>query len=437
MKSVPQNIDRLQPVFNDESLVADAGLLAGSMLADRLGLEDLVDATLRMSRRPGGANPGRKILTLVMSILTGGSHIDHADRLRSGRTRRVLGFLVMAPSTLGTFLRAFTWGHVSQLNKAWGEALRRVWKQGNGPGDKPVTIDVDSTIREVSGKNKQGAAYGHTKQWCYHPLLAVRAGTGEVVAARLRGGGSKRGQVDFTAEAVRRVRRAGASGPVTVRADAGFWSYRLIETLDRLGAGWSITVPLHANVRAAVEAIPEDEWTSIGYPEGGQAQVAETVLHSRGRPPLRLVVRRTGPAEQPEQGELWTNWRYHPFVTSSGKSAAAADRYHRGHASVELAVRDLKDNGLARLPSGKFPANAAWLACAVLAHNFQRWIAHHSGIPPGKLTVGRTIRNRLFGIPGRVVNHGGRLLLRLPARWPWARLYERTMASIRRLPMLS
>ena len=150
-----------------------------------------------------------------------------------------------------------------------GEALRRAWKQGGGPGNKPVTIDVDSTVREVSGKNKQGAAYGHTKQWGYHPLLAVRAGTGEVVAARLRGGGSRRGQVDFTAEAVRRVRRAGASGPITVRADAGFWSYRLIETLDRLGAGWSISIPLRANVRAAAEAIPEENWTSIDYPEGG------------------------------------------------------------------------------------------------------------------------------------------------------------------------
>ena len=434
MKSVSQSIDRLEPVFNDGSLVADAGLLTASTLAGRLGLEGLVDETLRMSRRPGGANPGRKILTLVMSILAGGSHIAHADRLRSGSTGRVLGFRAAAASTLGVFLRAFTWGHVRQLDKALGGALRRAWQLGGGPGREPVTVDVDSTIREVSGKTKAGAAYGHTGQLGYHPLLAVRAGTGEVVAARLRGGASRRGNVDFIAEAVRRVRKAGASGPVTVRADAGFWSYRLVEALKNLGAGWSISIPLRANVRAAAEAIPDRDWTPIDYPEGGQAQVAETVLHPRGRAPLRLVVRRSRLLGA--QGELWPNWRYHPFVTSTDASAVEADEYHRQHASVELAVRDLKDNGLARLPSGKFPANAAWLGGAVLAHNFCRWIAHHSGNPPGKLTVGRTIRNQLFSIPGRIVNHSGRLLLRLPARWPWARLYQRTIARLRSLPQL-
>ena len=435
MSSVSEGIDRLEPVFNDGSLVADAGLLTAATLAERLGLEGLVDETLDMSRRPSGANPGRKILTLVMSILAGGSHIDHADRLRSGSTGRVLGFRVMAPSTLGTFLRAFTWGHVRQLDKALGEALRRAWQLGGGPGKEPVTIDVDSTIREVSGKTKEGAAYGYTGQWGYHPLLAVRAGTGEVVAARLRGGGSRRGHVDFIAEAVRRVRKAGASGPVTVRADAGFWSYPLIEALNRLEAGWSISIPLRANVRAAVEAIPDRGWTPIDYPEGGQAQVAETVLHTRDGQPLRLVVRRSA-AEQAEQGELWTNWRYHPFVTSTDAPAVGADEYHRGHASVELAVRDLKDNGLTHLPSGDFAANAGWLGAAVLAHNLTRWTAHHSGNPPGKLTVGRTIRNQLFSIPGRIVNHGGRLLLRLPARWPWARRFRLALASIRSLPQL-
>ena len=128
MKSASQNIDRLQPVFNDESLVADAGLLAASTLADRLGLEGLVNEMLRMSRRPSGANPGRKILTLVMTILAGGSHIAHAERLWSGSTGRVLGFWVVAASTLGAFLRALTWGHVRQLDKVLGEALRRAWK---------------------------------------------------------------------------------------------------------------------------------------------------------------------------------------------------------------------------------------------------------------------------------------------------------------------
>ena len=372
MKREPQDIDRLEPVFDDEWLAVDAGLLAAAALADRLGLEDLVDETLQMSRRPGGANPGRKVLTLVMTMLAGGPHIDHADRLRSELTGRVLDFWVMTPSTLDTFLRSFTRDHVRGLDEVSGEALGRAWELGGGPGREPVTVDVDSTIREVSGETKAGAAYGHAGQFGYHPLLAVRAGTGEVVAARLRGGASQQGNVDFIAEAVGRVRRAGAEGPVTVRADARFWSYRLVETLDRLGAGWSIAVPLHAHVKAAVEAIPEEDWTLIGYPKGGQAQAAETVLRASGRPPLRLVVRRAGPAGP--QGEMWTDWRrYRPFVASSSVSAVEACKYHRQHASVDRAVRELKDNGLAHLPSGEFAANAAWLGCAVLAHNFCRW----------------------------------------------------------------
>ena len=435
MSSVPQHIDRLEPVFDDESLVSDAGLLPAGTLADRLGLERLVDKTLRMSRRPGGARPGRKILTLVMSMLAGGTHIDHADRLRAASTRRVLGFRVMAPSTLGTFLRSLTWGHVRQLDKAWGEALRRVWGLTGAAGNGPVTIDVDSTVREVSGKTKQGAAYGHTKQLGYHPLLAVRAGTGEVLAARLRNGASKKDNAGFIVEAVGRARRAGAEGPVTVRADAGFWSYALVKALNRLGVGWSITIPLHAHVRAAAKAIPEKDWTPISYPDGGQAHVAETVLHTAGRPPLRLVVRRTGPAGP--QAQLWTSWRYHPFVTSnSSLPPPEADEYHRQHAEVELAVRDLKAGGLAHLPSGDFNANAGWLACAVLAHNLYRWIQHYAGNPQQQLTVGGTIRWQLFRISGRIVNHSGRFLLRLPAGWRWARRFLAALANIRSLPQL-
>ena len=182
MKREPQDIDRLEPVFDDESLAVDAGLAAAAALADRLGLEDLVDETLQMSSRPGGANPGRKVLTLVMSMLAGGSHIARADRLRSESTGRVLDFWVMTPSTLDAFLRSFTRDHVRQLDEVSGEALGRAWKLVGGPGHEPVTVDVDSTIREVSGETKAGAAYGHTGQFGYHPLLAVRAGTGEVVA---------------------------------------------------------------------------------------------------------------------------------------------------------------------------------------------------------------------------------------------------------------
>ena len=312
----------------------------------------------------------------------------------------------------------------------------------------------------VSGKAKAGAAHGYTKVLGYHPLVAVRADTGEIVGVRLRGGASQRGVVHFAQEAIGRIRRAGASGKVTVRADPGFWSYEMLDMLDRVGVGWSITTPQWANVREAIAAIDEDAWTSIDYPPGGQAQVAETTIwathrtHRRQRMKLRLVVRRTrlvGP-----QTRLWPDWRYHTFVTNLDQPATKADqhhhtdtahsrhrvvetdRYHRAHATCELAIRDLKHSGgLAHLPSGKFCANAAWLACAALAHNIYRWIALLGRTQPTQKHVcGPTIRTRLFGLPGRVVNHSGQHILRLPARWPWANTYQTTLQNLRALPQL-
>ena len=476
MSGVWQNIDRVGVVFDDESLVADAGLLAAGTLMDRLGLEGLVDRVVRLGGRVGGANPGRKVLTVVSAMLAGGSHIDHVNQLRAGSTGRVLPFRVMAPSTVGTFLRSFTWGHVRQLEKVLTISLGRAWRLGAGPPKRGMTVDLDSTICEVSGKAKGGAAYGYTKKLGYHPLLAFRADTGEVVGARLREGGSQRGVVHFAKETIRRARRAGARGPINVRADSGFWSYAMLAALDQLRVGWSITVRLNAKVRAAIAAIDDQAWTAIDYPEGGEAQVAETELEMTNsakrsqRRKVRLIVRRTrlnGP-----QAEFWPNWRHHAFVTNLDASPTdtdrhhqphtgenhththteentdthtdnccrlvEADRYHRSHAVCELAIRDLKEAaGLAHLPSGIFAANAAWLLCAALAHNLYRQIAILGETQPSaQLVCGRTIRTRLFGVPGRLVNHSGRPILRLPARWPWARTYQTTLANLRGLPQL-
>ncbi len=465
MSRVSRRIDRLEVVFDDESLVADGGLLAAGTLMDRLGLEELWDEMLGVGDRVGGANPGRKVLSLVAAMLVGGTHIDHADRLRAGATAGVLPYRVMAPSTLGTFLRSLCRDDMGLVDAALEETLRRVWAAGAGPGDGGVTIDVDSTVCGVCGKAKEGAGFGHDGVLSYHPLLATRAETGEIIAARLREGGSQRGNVGFVAEAVGRVRRAGASGPITLRADSGFYSYNMVATLNDLGVDYSITVPLYSNVRAAIGGIAEKAWTSIDYRRGGEAQVAETtiwVTHRTKRKQqikLRLVVRRTRLTDQDQaQLQLWTDWRYHPFVTDTDhptteadrhhphqhtdtdrKRLVEADRHHRRHATIELAIRDLKGAaGLAHLPSGRFWANAAWLAITTLAHNLYRWIAHLGRIqPPNKLTAGTTIRNRLFGIPARLVNHSGRHILRLPAQWPWAHTYHTALANLRNLPQLA
>jgi hypothetical protein len=250
-----------------------------------------------------------------------------------------------------------------------------------------------------------------------------------------------RGAKRFAEELVARVRRAGATGELTVRGDAGFWSYALVDTLTRLGVHFTVTVPVSQHVRAAIEAIDEGDWQPITYPDGGQAEVAETTLATPGSKrweALRLVVRRTrltGPAQQ----ALWPNWRHHAFITDLVSGAAEADEFHREHATVELAIRDLKEGaGLEHCPSGKFFANAAWLACAVLAHDLTRWSARLGGMhPPERLTVARTVRTRVLAVPGRLVNRSGRRLLRLPLEWPWAATFTRALERIRSLPLVT
>jgi Transposase DDE domain group 1 len=442
VSAVSRSIERLDVTFDDGSLVANAGLVVPATLMVRLGLEALVNATVRLGGRVGGSRPGRKILTLVATILAGGTHIDHADILRAGATHRVLPFRVMAPSTLGSFLRAFTFGHVRQLDMVIAETLRRVWAVGTGPADEPMTIDLDSTICEVHGKQKQGAAYGYTRVLGYHPLLATRADTGEILHARLRKGSSLRGANRFVEELIARVRRAGAAGTLVVRADTGFWSYQLIDTLNRLGVDWSITVALRKPQRACIDAIPVAAWTPIVYPDGGEAAVAETTYGTRGHDKhqreFRLVVRRTRLVD-PIQAQLWPDWRYHAFITNLDLPVVEVDQFHRDHATVELAIRDLKDGaGLTHCPSGKFFANAAWLACAVLAHNLVRWTARLGDVHPHEqLTVARTIRTQLIALPGRIVNRSGRHTLRLPARWPWADAFLNALDHLRVIPLLS
>jgi hypothetical protein len=439
--SVSRGIDRIGVTFDEPSLVADAGLIVPATLMVRLGLESLVNQKVRFQNCIGGARPGRKVLTLIASILAGGSHIDHADRLRAGATGRVLPFRVMAPSTLGTFLRAFTFGHIRQLDSVLAETIRRAWSLGAGPGAATMTIDLDSTICEVHGKAKHGAAYGYTRVLGYHPLLATWAATGEVLHARLRKGSSQRGVVRFSEELIARVCRAGASGPLVVRADAGFFSYALVNTLIRLGVSWSITVNIGAHIRAAIEAIDESAWQTIHYPDGGEAQVAETtyVAGIRGdHRSFRLIVRRTRLSD-PRQQALWPDWRHHAFITNLELPLLEADQFHRDHARIELAIRDLKEGaGLEHCPSGKFFANSAWLACAVLAHNLIRWTAllGHIG-PEAQLTVARTVRSRVLTLPGRLVNRSGHLVLRLPERWPWARSFTQAVEHIRSLPQLA
>ena len=390
MSRVSHAIDRIEVTFDDEKLVANAGLLLVATLALRLDLEAVVNRLVRLNGRVGGSRPGRKVLTLVHAIVAGGSHIDHADVLRCGGTEKVLAFRVMAPSTLGTFLRSFSFGHVRQLEAVVGETLRRAWSMGAGPGRGRLVIDVDSTICEVTGKKKQGAAFGYTKKLGYHPILATRADTGEVVHARMRKGSANtaRGTKRFVEEIVARVRRAGATGEIVMRFDSGYWSNDTIAVLGRLDVRYTMAVRANnQGPSAAIAAIDEDSWVDIDYTPDGQAQVAECVYKKR-----RLVVRRTRLTDT-RQAKLWPDWRHFAFLTDLDDDAAIVDGFHRQHAVVELSIRDLKEGaGMEHVPSGNFDANSAWLQCAVLAHNLIRWTATIGGPSPvEELTVARTV----------------------------------------------
>jgi hypothetical protein len=431
---VSRNIDRVEVVFDDPSLVADAGLIIVATLAARLGLEALIDATVRFTDRKGGFRPGRKVLTIIHAMITGGSYIGHANRLRAGATGRVLGHRVMAPSTLGTFLRAFSFGHVRQLDAVIAESLRRAWRFGIGPGTARLVVDIDSTICEVYGKAKQGAAYGYTRVLGYHPILATRADTGEILHARMRKGSANtaRGTKRFIEELVARVRRAGADGEMVMRFDSGFWSNATISVLGRLNVRYTMAVRCgNTAIARAIAPIAETDWVPIAYTPDGEAQVAETVYKGR-----RLIVRRTRLAD-PAQQALFPNWRHHAFLTDLAGPAVEVDRFHRAHATIELAIRDVKEgSGLSHCPSGSFPANGAWLACTVLAHNLARWTALLGGVHPPEqhLTVAATLRTQLFAVPARLVNRAGTPTLRGPLYWPWKPIFTRALERIRHLP---
>jgi hypothetical protein len=227
----------------------------------------------------------------------------------------------MAPSTLGTFLRSFTFGHVRQLDRLTEQTLKRAWAAGAGPGDGPMTMDLDSTVCQVHGYHKQGSAYGYTHTLGYHPLVATRADSGEVLHARQRTGraNTARGAARFVDELAGRVRRAGASGELTMRMDSGFWSAKTIKTCRRHKICFSITVRQTKPIRAVITTISEDAWTPIVYPDGGVAQVAETRYQGE-----RLIVRRTRLVGA--QAELFPNWRYHAFVTDRPGTAVAGPR---------------------------------------------------------------------------------------------------------------
>ena len=436
------SLDRIDMAFDGTQLVSDAGLVLPATLAQHLGLRELVDEHLDLGAKPGRANGGDKLLTLVMSALAGGDCIDDVAALRAGGIGRILGFTVKAASTLGTFLRSFRWGHVRQLDRVSRELLARAWAAGAGPGAEPLTIDLDSTICETYGLAKEGALHhGYTHVRGYHPLLAIAAGTGDVLHARLREGraNTARGAANFLAETIGRVRHAGASGQLTVRADSGFYTHAVVAACRKAGVRFSITVRQSPATRRLIEAIPDEAWVPIPYWLDGGADVAETTYtpfaDQKDAAPVRLIVRRVRPTPG-SQLALLVLYDHHAFITDRDGETLVLEADHRRHAEIENAIRDLKYGvGLNHLPSGKFAANGAWLAVQVIAHNLARWTAR-LGLGEGIVTT-KTLRRRLFALAGRLTRSARRVTLHLPARWPWAIGWTTALARLRAIPLLA
>jgi hypothetical protein len=382
---------------------------------------------------------------VIGAMLAGGDSIDDTAVLRAGAAG-VLFDGTRAPSTVGSWLRAHKWSNVRQLDAISRELLARLWGCGAGPADltAPLTIDIDSTIVAVHGRSKQGAAFGYTKVRGYHPQLATCAETGQVLMCRLRGGsaGAARGAASFLTETISRTRNAGATGALTVRADSAFYSKSMLSTAAKFDVRFSITARQDPRVRAAIEAIDEGAWQQIPYwlstPEVSGADIAETPFtvfagdqtHARG---VRLVVRRVRPTPG-SQLALFTTWGYHAFVTDRDLPLAEVEADHRRHAVVEQNIAELKSAGLAHLPSGRFMANAAWLALAVMAHNLGRAIALLAGPALARATAA-TLRRTVFTMPGRLIHTGRRRHLRLPQSWPWAAPILLALTRIHAIPL--
>jgi len=427
-------LDVVKVEFDDERAVCNAGVLLVATLAKRLGLEQLVGDSVRLGKRGARYRPGRKVMSLVFAMLLGAQSIDGCDLLRAGRTGRLLGVRVMAPPTLGTFLRAFTFGHVRQLDRVLGLALGRAWRAGAGPGSDRLVIDVDSFVGQVYGRLKQGTSRGYTHVLGYHPLLATRADTGEVLHIRFRTGkaNTQRGVIRFVDELIARVRAAGATGEILLRADSGFHNKQLRARLAKKGVVYSIGVRITTRVDAAISEIADDAWQTLtDYPATGVAQIAETTLDDE-----RLIVRRVRPLGNDAQGKLFETWQHHALISNRTDALHLVEAEHRAHAVVELAIRDVKDQALAHFPSGDYDANAAWTVIACLAHDLLRW-TELLGLPASTPRRARTHRRRLLELPGRLTRHARAVTLHLPARWPWQTDYITALTAIRALPALT
>jgi Transposase DDE domain group 1 len=442
-------------VFDDPNLVSCAGLVPMAALAQECGLAVLADEHLSVPTDKG-ANAGAKVSALVAGMVAGADSIDGMALLRHGAMGTVFD-RPYAPSTLGSFLRAFTFGHVRQLDAVAARLLAGLAECTPLVAgiDGPVMVDIDDTIIEVHGYAKQGSGYGYSGVRGLNALIATLTtehGAPVITGQRLRKGacGSARGAARIIGETlatVKRLRSPESKTKPLLRADSAFYGYPTVAAALRGGAEVSITVRLDSKVKAAIAEIGEDAWTAIEYTDAvydetsqrwiSRAEVAEigfTAFSSRKAAeqiPGRLVVRRIPDLNTSGNGQdsLFDVRRFHAFFTTTDTDTVTADKTHRGHAIIEAVHADLKDSALAHLPSGRFTANAAWLVLAVIAFNLTRAAATLTGPRLARARTA-TIRRTLITVPARIASSARRLTLHLPRDWPWEQAWNTLFHSL-------
>jgi hypothetical protein len=436
---------RATPVFDDPNLVSCAGLVPVMALAESAGLSELIATKVDLGAtrvKSAGVNPAGKLTSIIAGMAAGADSIDDLEVIRSGGMPRLFGG-VYAASTLGLFLREFTHGHCAQLASVAREHLCALIGEHDvlpGLADRAL-IDIDSLLRPVYGRAKQGASFGFTKiagrvvlRRGLSPLvttLSTATGTPVVTGLRLRAGrtGSGKGAASMVTEAVRTARAAGATGTILVRGDAAYGVGPVASACLTAGVQFSLVLTRNRRVDSAIGAINHDAWTPVHYPGAvldpdtgeliSDAEVAETTytaFSSTGQPvTARLIVRRVRDRAQSE--ELFPVWRHHPFLTNNDEPAPQADITHRQHAVIETVFADLIDGPLAHLPSGNFAANHAWALCSVIAHNLLRAAGTLTGNRHATAR-GATLRRELINVPARTARPQRRAVLHLPEHWP-------------------
>jgi hypothetical protein len=453
---------KTEAAFDDENLVSTAGLVPIMRLAQRCGLAGLVADHVQVDD-PCGANAAFKIGSIVAGMAAGADSIDDLDVIRHGGMGTLFDG-IRAPSTVGSFLRALSWGNARQIEAVHRAMLARLATHTPLlPGaDQLAYLDVDSSQKRIYGPGKQGAGFGHTKIQGksvlvrgLNPLIGVVSSplaAPVITGTRLRGGtaNTARGAASFLTEQISTARAAGCTGQIIVRADSGYYAGTVVAACRRAGARFSITARMDRKVRRAIADIGDDAWVPIKYPKAvwddelacwvSDAQLAETsytafASQTKSRTTARLTVRRvkdrTAP---PEQDELFCAWRYHAVFTDNPQPLVAAEACHRDHAIIEQVIADLNDGPLAHLPSASFAANACWLSLAALTHNLLRATGALASVFHAKAR-GATLRRHLVNVPARLARHGrGNLTLHLPEHWPWQAAWTGLFDATHRAP---